>query len=92
MILVEMEDESYCNGVLHGGTLKLVSEFVYLGAMIDKNCEWTKEKKNCVDRTRIVRNAMNILARKKKLSMNSVRELYKGMLVPILPCSSEILR
>lgn len=49
---------------IDGVTLEIVSEYVYLGVVIDKNGECIKKVENCVVQGRKDRSAINGLGRK----------------------------
>lgn len=70
------------------GTLEFVSEFVYFGAVINKNDGCKKEVENCVTQRRKIECAINVLIIEKGLIMAVVRGLYKEMLVSTLLKSS----
>lgn len=80
VFVVEREDWCDCSVGTDVVTLGGSSEFVCLAVAIDTNGGCKKEVDNCLVRGRELK--CNKYIREKGLSMDAVRGLYKGTLVP----------
>lgn len=69
---------------IDGGILEVLCKFLYLGVVIDINYGCRKKMESLVAHGRKVGSVIKALIRKKTLSMNVVRVLYKRTLVSIL--------
>lgn len=69
--------------IANRGALEVI-DLVYLSVVIDKNDWCRKEVENYAASRRKFEGAINLLISEKSLSMNSVRRLHEGMLIPTL--------
>src|SRR5678815_3865859 len=89
--MVVNEDSLQCEVMLDGEQLEQVSEFKYLGYMLDEKGTDDAECSKKIVNGRKVASAIKSLVNVKGLSLECARVLHEGMLLPVLLYSSETM-
>src|SRR5678815_2570334 len=90
-VMVVSEDSPRCEVMLDCEPLEQVSEFKYLGYMLDGKGTDDAECSRKVVNGRMVAGAIKSLVDVKGLSLECARVLHEGMLLPVLMYSSETM-
>ena len=87
------EDRVYQKGIdkilVNNEPVEDVSEFTYLGAMVDKEGGWDKDTKNMLQKARGAFNRMNRILSTRNIGRNTKIHLFKTSMRPILLYGSE---
>src|SRR5678816_842231 len=89
--MVLSEDSSLCKVMLDGEQLEQMSEFKYLGYMVDEKGPNDAECSMKVVNGRKMAGAIKSLVDVKGISLECARVLHDGMLLPVLMYSSETM-
>src|SRR5678816_433561 len=90
-VMVVSEDSSQCEVMLDGEQLEQVSEFKYLGYVLDEKGTDDVECSRKVVNGRKVAGAIKSLVNVKGLSLECARVSHEGMMLPVLLYSSETM-
>src|SRR5678816_2738899 len=89
--MVLSEDSSLCKVMLDGEHLEQMSEFKYLGYIVDEKGTDDAECSMKVVKGRKMAGAIKSLVDAKGIRLECARVLYDGMLLPVLMYSSETM-